>query len=397
VPLAILMNLLSASGDPWHTVAGVGRTVAMAAVLVAVLYVLLNILAVRALGRLTLERNRELTVLLAVVTGLASAWAAHAVGLSPALGAFGAGLFLGGSPFATLIRADVSSLRVVLLTLFFGAAGMAADPLWIGRHLLLVLGLSGTILAGKAGIIWGLGRLAGLTHAGAIAAGLSLGQIGEFAFVLGGMGVASGVVAADTYALVVSCAIVTLLVTPALVAAGPRLGRVVQQRLFRTPVAPGDFAGSAPPSAEVVLIGFGPAGRHVAAALQRGGVATTVIDLNERSRAAVEALGLVAHVGDATQADVLEHAHIDQARLVVITVPDRATALLTLAQVRHLAPHAYVITRSRYDLHRTEFEQAGAHEIVQDEQQAGEALARCVERRLADSASADEDVQAGVD
>lgn len=387
VPLAILMNVLSGSGDPWATALSVGRTLLLAALLVAALYLVLNVLAVRALGRLTLERNRELTVLLAVATGLASTWAAHAVGLSPALGAFGAGLFLGGSPFATQIRADVSSLRVVLLTLFFGSAGMAANPAWIGRHLPLVLGVSAAIIVGKTLIIWGIGRTVRLSHAGGVAAGLCLGQIGEFAFVLGGMAVAGGVISTDAHALVVSSAIVTLLVTPLLVAAAPRAGRWAQYRLTGGP-PPGDEAGAPPPPPpDVVLIGFGPAARHVAHALQQERVRATVIDLNRKSRHAAEAYGLSGHVGDATQAEVLEHAGVEAARLVVITVPDRYTALLALAQVRHLAPQAHIITRCRYDLHRDEFAGAGAHEIVQDEQQAGHELAARVLRRLANGES----------
>ena len=111
-------------------------------------------MAVRLLSALSLQAHRELAVLLAVVLGLGSAWAAHAVGLSPALGAFLAGMFLGASPFATQLRADVSSLRVVLLTLFFGAVGMLANPVWILTHLPLVLGLATLLVAGKALLVF---------------------------------------------------------------------------------------------------------------------------------------------------------------------------------------------------------------------------------------------------
>ena len=130
VPLALLMTILGGEGSAVEVAWSVGKLSLMAAGLIACLYVLTR-LAVLALGTLTLQRNRELTVIFAVVSGLGSAWAAHAVGISPALGAFVAGMLLGSSAFATQIRADVAPLQVVLLTLFFGAAGMMADPLWI--------------------------------------------------------------------------------------------------------------------------------------------------------------------------------------------------------------------------------------------------------------------------
>ena len=105
--------------------------------------------------------------------------------LSPALGAFVAGMFLGNSKFAVQIRADVSSSRIVLLTLFFGAVGMIADPVWMFKNLPTVLSLAAMILVGKAVIIWGMFRLFGQASGVSLSTGLCLCQVGEFAFVLG--------------------------------------------------------------------------------------------------------------------------------------------------------------------------------------------------------------------
>src|SRR5690606_30136796 len=122
VPLALLMTILGGEGTIGDIAWDVAKLLLSAAGLI-VGFLVLSKLAVLALGTLTLHRNRELTVIFAVVTGLGAAWVAHAAGISPALGAFVAGMLLGSSAFATQIRADVSSLRVLLLTLFFGAAG----------------------------------------------------------------------------------------------------------------------------------------------------------------------------------------------------------------------------------------------------------------------------------
>jgi len=376
VPLGILMVLLAGAGSASATVLVIGRTFLLAGLLVAGLYFVLNVVAVRALGALTLERNRELTVLLAAVTGLGSAWAAHQAGLSPAMGAFAAGLFLGGSHFATQIRADIASLRVVLLTLFFGAAGMVANPLWMLAHWWLVLGVTALMLVVKLLVMWGVFRALGQSHGQALSAGLCLGQIGEFAFVLGSTARAVGVLSDEVFLLIVSSAIVTLLFTPYLVSRAPAIGLWVDERLPTRARRPRD--SSAAHRLDSVIIGFGPAGECVAHALEGRPHEVLVLDLNAQALRRAAEYGIPAQVGDATQDEVLEHAGIRTAKTIVITLPSPSAALTVLRRVRYLAPEARTIVRTRYHRHRPSFVDAGAHVVIDDEFQAGEKLAQCV-------------------
>jgi len=376
VPLALLVAMLGGDGGFGAVATNAGKILLLAAGLVVGFWIVVNKVAVRALGALSLERNRELTMILAVVTGLGSAWAAHAIGVSPALGAFVAGMFLGSSPFATQLRADIASLRVVLLTLFFGAAGMVADPLWILQHLPLVLGVSVVLMMGKAAVIWGVFRSLGQAAPIAIATGICLAQIGEFAFVLGSLGRANGVVAEETYLLIVSVTIVTLIVSPLLIPAAPSLGlRFIA--LFSGPkVHSLPESRSAATAPDVVIIGFGPAGRIAANTFVGGPERVLVIDLNQGGVRKARALGFEGHVGDATQFDVLEHAHVKGAKAVIITVPHHRSAVRMLEQVRRLAPRAHVVVRSRYQQHTEDFVMAGAHVVLGDEEQIGDSLGR---------------------
>jgi len=377
IPLAMLLAVMTGDRGPVDTLLSLGWLLVKLAGLVAVLYVVLNKIAVRALGTLTLERNRELSTLLAVVTGLGSAWAAHEAGISPALGAFVAGMFLGASAFATQIRAEVGSLRVVLLTLFFGAAGMAADPVWIVAHAPLVAGVSVAIVVGKALLVWAILRAVGAPSTVALATGISLGQIGEFAFVLAAIGRDSGIVSEATGRLIVSCAIVTLFATPFLVPAAPRIAAL----LFRK--GRGATAGLPErPAPDVVIIGFGPVGQAAARTLAGRSERALVIDLNQAAQRTADEMGLHADVGDATQLDVLEHAQVGKARVVVITLPSRSAALTALHHVRSLAPHAHVLVRARYERHAADFREAGAHAVASDEAEAGADVARRLEERL---------------
>ena len=383
VPAAILITLLGGQGTPGEVAFGALKTILSAVAVVAVLYVLLNKVAVWALGTLTFERNRELTVLLAIVTGLGAAWAAHAVGLSPAIGAFLAGLFLAGSPFATQIRADISALRIVLLTLFFGAAGMVADPLWMIQNAGLVIGVTLCIILAKLLIVWAVLRILGHSHASGFATGVCLAQIGEFAFVLVSMGRVTGVVSDQTSQILVSSAILSLFLTAFLLPAAARLGSLVDTLLTGRTASTLDAPAVAPhTSPDVVIIGFGPAGRATAQPLLARGQRVTVVDLSRAVLRLAEAVGLETLQGDATRREVLEHAHVAAARAVIISTPSHVDARLILDHVRRLAPQAQTIVRSRHDRHRMELAAAGAHVVISDEHEAGRGLAAAVAKYL---------------
>lgn len=386
VPLAILMSLLAGEGNALEITIQVIEVLGLAAALVLGLYLILAKGVVWGLSHLSVEKNRELTVLLAVVVGLGATWAAHAIGLSPALGAFIAGMFLGSSPFATQVRADVSSLRIVLLTLFFGAVGMIADPLWIAANLPLVLGIAALLVVCKTILVWAILRMVGQPGQVSLASGMCLAQIGEFAFVLGNTGRSSGIVGDEAYMAIVSTAIVTLFATPYLVGYAPAFSRwywglwrgVVQQHRD----ADADDAQDQP---DVVIVGFGPAGQSVGQSLLGQKVNVLVLDLSLQSKLYAESLGFRGEIGDASNYEVLHHAGVQHAKVVAITLPGRSAALAVLDTVRNLNPTARMIVRSRYQAHEEDFRRAGADAVSGDEAEVGKQLADHVLTMLDDS------------
>ncbi len=376
VPLALVVTLLASEGSALDVALEAGKILLLVLGLIAGLW-LTSRLAVWILGTMALVRNRELGTLLAIVVGLGSAWAAHAAGTSPALGAFIAGMFLGASPFATQVRSDVASLRVVLLTLFFGAVGMVADPVWIARNWMVVIGVTALVLAGKAAIVWLVTRLARRPHAQGIATGLCVAQIGEFAFVLGGLGRGGGLLGETTYLTLVSSTILTLFVSPYLIAVAPVAGVWVERRLrgSRAALAEGGSSGSGHPAPDVVIIGLGPAGQTVARALAGSSLSGVVVDLNARARDLAETVGFGCVIGDATLPETLEHAGVTSASVVVVSVPAPSAAVRVIENVRTLAPGAHIVARSRYHLHAQRYQAAGARTVVDDEYSVGEDLA----------------------
>ncbi|MHC4977020.1 MAG: NAD-binding protein [Planctomycetota bacterium] len=127
---------------------------------------------------------------------------------------------------------------------------------------------------------------------------------------------------------------------------------------------------------DTIVIGYGPAGLRAAKALEHLGRKVLVIDMSHGGASRARRHGFQAIVGDATQVDVLVHAHIQHASTVMITIPSRSTALVIMEHVRRLAPTAHIIVRARYLQHVGDFIHAGAHMVLDDETQVGEGLAR---------------------
>ncbi len=369
VPLVLIASVVAEGGALGAALLNLGKLVGFALLLVGGLWVLFHVVAPRLLGTEVLRRNRELPLLLAIVSGLGSAIAAHELGISPAIGAFLAGMLLAESPFATQVRSDVSGLRTVLMTLFFGSIGMLGDLAWIGAHLPVVLGLVLGVLVLKASLTTVALRLIRSPGPASLAAGIGLAQVGEFSFVLAGL-TRGSVLDEETFQLVVSVTIATLALTPYLLTFGPWLAARVR--------AAGADSGTLPPTpaaGHIVVVGYGPTGEAVGRRLHGTGYDVHVVDLNHRLVARARAHGLTGHLGDATHPEVLEHAAVVRALAVVVTLPDPGLARRTVEQVRAQARSARVFARARYNLRSHELVEAGAERVVDEEAEVGRALA----------------------
>lgn len=369
VPLVLIASVVVEGGALGAALISLGKLVGFALLLVGGLWVLFHLVAPRLLGTDVLRRNRELPLLLAIVSGLGSAIAAHELGISPAIGAFLAGMLLAESPFATQVRSDVSGLRTVLMTLFFGSIGMLGDPAWIGSHLPIVLGLVMGVLLLKSGLTTVALRLVRSPGPASLAAGIGLAQVGEFSFVLAGM-TRGSVLDEETFQLVVSVTIATLALTPYLLTFGPWLAaRLGAARASSDALSPMPAAG------HIIVVGYGPTGEAVGRRLHGAGFDVHVVDLNHRLVEQARAHGLTGHLGDATHPEVLEHAGVVRALAVVMTLPDPGLARRTVEHVRAQAPCARVFARARYNRHCHELVEAGAERVVDEEAEVGRALA----------------------
>ena len=385
VPLVIMVNLFAPAAEG----AGIGfqllKTGASVVGLVVVLYLLLYHLVPFLLYTEGVFADRELTVLLSISIGLGAAWAAHAVGISPALGAFIAGMLLGESPFAAQVRADIGTLRSIMVTLFFASVGMLAKPIWILNHLHWIVPAALLIFVLKTVIVFGIGRLLGLDRRHALATGITLGQIGEFSFVLAAVARGAGILEGESFDLAVSVIIALMFAAPYMVIqAFPLADRFLALLSLRTYTAgksrPAQDA--TPATNRALVVGMGPAGREVAAALKEHRLEPVILDVNPRSREFARQLNLELHLGDASRDDVLIHAGIEHACIAVVTVPDPGTAVGVVETLRRLKPQIVIAARCRYNRSLTDLQNAGADIVIDEETQIGRELVKEITHQI---------------
>ena len=383
VPLVLIVSVLRDGGSTEEMLLALVRTAGVALALIVGLYVLFNYVVPRVLATAPVRGNRELPLLIAVVSGLGSGVAAHAAGVSPALGAFVAGMLLAESPFALQVRADVSAFKTVLLTLFFTAMGMLSDPGWIASNATSVAAVVAAIVVGKASVVWLALRLLGTRNVVAIASGICLAQVGEFSFVLAEIGRGT-LIEESTFTLIVSATVITMILTPYLVGGAPRIAGLLARR---GPVvaATGASHQTDDSSRLAIVVGFGPAGRAASQRLVDLGCSIVVVDQNPTAAHDARALGYGAITGDAEYPEVLEHAGLARASLFVVTVPQSRTAQQIVRFVAMHAPACLMLVRARFHRSVTALKDAGAHVVIDEEHEVGRQIAAAFHEIQVDS------------
>ena len=390
VPLVLMVSFFTPAAAEINIGLHVLKMILSVCGLAGLFYVLLYHLAPLLLSEAKLFANRELTVLLSLVVGMGAAWAAHKLNLSPALGAFVAGMLLGESPFATQIRADIGTMRIIMVTLFFASVGMQAKPMWFVTHLPWIAFVSIMVLLLKTGIIYGVGRLFSLDNRQALATGITLSQVGEFSFVLAATARNGSVLTSDTVDLLVSVIIVLMLVTPFLInhadTLAERLLALISHRKPSKQASP--LSARTDPVNQVLVVGLGPAGQQVVQMLMAHRLEPVLLDVNPGSREYARQRDLQLHLGDAGHEEVLMHAGLAKVCMAVVTVPDPHAAVRIVTMIRRLRPRLPIAVRCRYNRHLAELQKAGADIVVDEEITMGDMLSRQILAHLIDESGA---------
>ncbi len=321
------------------------------------------------------QENKEVFLLGVISLCVGIALLTERIGISSEIGAFIAGLMISEVEYADQTLDYVEPLRDVFAALFFAAIGMLVDPSFIVGHLLLILTLVGLVMVGKFLIVAPLVRLFRYSLSAAVLVGLGLSQIGEFSFVLASEGQSLGLVSRQTYLLIVSTTAVTLLITPFLLKAAPRLFTWLQgipafAGWLESGERPQAVAPNTPGRGHVVVCGYGQVGQDIVRLLEARHHELLVIDQSERVIQQLRSRGIPYLYGNAASRLVLEKANLPQARTLVIALPDRMSIRLCLKRSLELAPKLDVVVRATHKEDIEQLYQLGAREVVHPEFEA---------------------------
>ncbi|KAJ02443.1 cation:proton antiporter [Sulfitobacter mediterraneus] len=302
---------------------------------------------------------REMYTALALLIVVGISFVMMLVGLSPALGAFLAGVVLASSEFRHELETDLEPFKGLLLGLFFITVGAGINFELLFADFVIIMGMALLVIIVKGLILYALGLAFKLRGRDQWLFALGLAQAGEFGFVLISFSVATGVMpngVAETLLLVIA---LSMLITPLLFI----LHEMISRRFDESgPFVPDEIDEEGP----VIIAGIGRFGQIVNRLLQASGFQTVVLDHNPETIAVMRRFGFKAFLGDPTRPDILRKAGLKDARVLVVALDSPEAALQLIAYARKQRPDLHIVSRAhdRTDVYRQY--QAGANDIVRE-------------------------------
>jgi monovalent cation:proton antiporter-2 (CPA2) family protein len=357
IPILSLMPLLAAApassvGEPAIGLAGLpGWQKALVTLAVVAGIVFAGHFLLRHFFRfVAAARLREVFTATALLLVVGIAQLMHFIGLSPALGAFLAGVVLAESEYRHQLEADIEPFKGLLLGLFFISVGASLDLLLVAREPTLIGRIVGLLLALKFTVLLVLGRVFRIDWRENFLFAFALAQGGEFAFVLLSFAQNAGVLAlAQTGPLVASVAI-SMALTPVLL--------TIHEKLVLPRFSPQTRRRGADEIDEhdnpVIIAGFGRFGHIVGRLLRANGFGVTVLDYDADWVDTLRAYGLKTFYGDASREDLLRSAGAERAQLFVCAVDEPAKSLEIIDLVRARFPRLKIFARANDRQHAYE-------------------------------------------
>ncbi len=305
-------------------------------------------------------RLPEMFTALALLIVVGIAFLMTLVGLSPALGAFLAGVVLANSEFRHELESDIAPFKGLFLGLFFITVGAGINFNILASQTFQVLGLALAVIVVKGGILYGLGRGFGLRGRHLWLFTLSLAQAGEFGFVLLAFSSQQNAIPPDLIELLLLVIAITMLITPLLFILYDFLSRRMEDTV--APVADDEIDDKGP----VIIAGIGRFGQIVNRLVRSSGYNTVVLDHNLTTIQRMRRFGVKGFLGDPTRPELLHAAGLKDARVLVAALDDADATTRLVAFARRERPDLHIVARARDRTHVFQLYNAGASDIVRE-------------------------------
>ena len=379
VPIVVIVGVLGggAGEDSALTLPGFALAVAVVAAIIFV-----GRFLHRPLFRLTAATgSRELVVAIALFMAIGTAVLTAEVGLSPALGAFLAGLLLGETEYKHQIEVDIEPFKGLLLGLFFMTVGMSLDIAAISLGPLAFIAAIVVLLVAKAIVMYAVARFFKVETSVAIEAAFLLASAGEFAFVVFTLARGTDLVDPAVLQFLVSVSALSMILIPVLGILGRKAGAALADRKDKQALgAQGDDVSSL--QGHIVIGGFGRVGRIIAQLLDDQRIPWVALDLDAVTVAAEHKAGRPVYYGDVSRHEILDKVGADKAAAFVVTTDVPGATERMISAIRASWPKVPIHARARDADHAKQLMELGVTAVTPETLEASLQLGRGLLLRL---------------
>ena len=368
VPLLVLIPLLA--GATQGSTGGVAIKFGLSLLAIVAVFFAARYTLPLLLKLVVKTQIRELLVISALFICMGAASITQLFGFSFALGAFLAGVLIAESDYTNQFTAESAPFRDVFNSLFFMSIGMLLRLDFAVQHLVLIITVGLSVIVFKAIILFTSVRTLRFPWRTALLAALGMSQIGEFAFVLIRSGSSYGLIDPYYYQLAIATAVFTMLLTPFLMGLAPSLSLGKGEFAGTDAPSPAPQSGGSTKGAQVIIVGFGLAGRHLARVLKEAYIPYVIIEIDGHLVQQAKNAGEPIVYGDATRREILERCKIATAQAVVFVISEPLALQRSIRLARHLNPQVLIIARTRRFSDLESLLKEGADEVVAEEFEA---------------------------
>jgi K+:H+ antiporter len=390
---AVSLGVGATAGHPQSLLTTIAVTLGLIALFIALMLIVGKRVFPWLLWQIARTGSRELFTLCVIAAAVGIAYgSAQLFGVSFALGAFFAGMVMRESPLSYRAAEESLPLRDAFSVLFFVSVGMLFDPHVLIRQPLQLFIVVAIIVFGKSLAAFFIVLLFRYPLNTALTVSASLAQIGEFSFILAGLGVQLGLMPAGGQSLILAGAIISIALNPLVFRAIEPAQAWIRARskLAQALERPDDPLAVLPMTVEltrltgqVVLVGYGRVGRRIGEALTANGISFVVAEENREIVEQLRKSGIPAVSGDASDANVLIQAHIHRARVLVIATPDTLDVRRMIEVARTVNPRIETVVRTHSEEEAALLEKENAGKVFLGEQELAHSIIQHVLSRYA--------------
>ncbi len=353
VPLMIGINFLNPDASPSFSI--VANKIGLIVLFATGIFFGFRLLMPKMVHLIASLHAREVLVIGALVICFGAAYLTSLAGLSLALGSFVAGMVIASTDESHQISVTIDPFREAFSSIFFISVGLLLDVKMINLPLFVAIAL--VVLLVKGLLVAGVSLFLGNSPRVSMMAGMALAQIGEFSFVLAESGLKNSVINHEVFQAMLAIIVVTMIVTPAMIAIAPKFADQMAPALGFIPLVSRYSSAPAvrPPDSTIIcageihaaIVGFGINGQNVAAVLHATNISYSVLEIDRETVKVMRRKGEPIFYGDCTEKKALIRAGIDHARAVVLGISDTTAVRNSIAMIRDINNKAFIIVRAR--------------------------------------------------